>query len=180
MGLPVLPGLDYFLSHIRDVFNYNLVRYFLSPFLFLFLFWDPCNLNIGAFMLSHRSLRLSSILFILFSLFCSVVVISTILSSMSHIRSSASVILLLIHSRESLTSFIVLFIIVCFLCSSSRFLLNVSCIFSILFPRFWIIFTIITLNSFSGTLPISCSFVWSCGVLPCCFICCVFLSSHFA
>ena len=37
--------------------------------------------------------------------------------------------------------------------SSSRSLLNVSCIFSILFPRFWIIFIIITLNSFLGRLP---------------------------
>ena len=44
-------------------------------------------------MLSQRSLKLSSILFILFSLFCSAVVISTILSSRSLIRSSASVIL---------------------------------------------------------------------------------------
>ena len=51
-------------------------------------------------MLSQRSLRLTSILFILFSLFCSAVVISTILSSRSLIRSSASVILLLIPSRE--------------------------------------------------------------------------------
>ena len=51
-------------------------------------------------MLSQRSVRLSSILFILFSLFCSVVIISTILSSRSLIHSSASVILLLIPSRE--------------------------------------------------------------------------------
>ena len=68
-----------------------------------------------------------------------------------------------------------LLIIVCLLFSSSRSLLNVSYIFSILFPRFWIIFTIITLNSFSGRLPISSSFVWSGGFLPCSFICCVFL-----
>ena len=40
-------------------------------------------------ILSQRSLRQSSILFILFSLFCSAVVISTILSSRSLIRSSA-------------------------------------------------------------------------------------------
>ena len=40
-------------------------------------------------MLSQRSLRLSSVLFILFSLSCSVVVISTILSSRSLILSSA-------------------------------------------------------------------------------------------
>ena len=51
-------------------------------------------------LLSQRSLRPSSILFILISLFCSVVVISTILSSRSLICSSASVIVLLIPSRE--------------------------------------------------------------------------------
>ena len=66
-------------------------------------------------------------------------------------------------------------IIVCLLFSSSRSFLNVSCIFSILFPRFWIIFTIITLNSFSGSWLISSSFVWSGGFLRCSFICCVFL-----
>ena len=37
------------------------------------------------------------------------------------------------------------------------------------------IFTIITLNSFSGRLPISSSFVQSGGFLPCSFICCIFL-----
>ena len=68
-----------------------------------------------------------------------------------------------------------LFITVCLLFSSSRSLLNVSCIFSILFPRFWIIFALLILNSFSGRLPISCSFVRSGGFLPCSFICCVFL-----
>ena len=73
-----------------------------------------------------------------------------------------------------------LFIIVCLLFSSPRSLLTVSYIFSILLPRFWIIFTIITLNSFSGILPISSSFVWTGGFLPCSFNCCVSLSSHFA
>ena len=68
-----------------------------------------------------------------------------------------------------------LFIIVCLLFHSSRSLSNISCIFSILFPKCWIIFTIITLNSFSGRLSISSSFVWSSGFLRCSFICCVFL-----
>ena len=68
-----------------------------------------------------------------------------------------------------------LFIIVCLFFSSSRSLLNVSYIFSILFPKVWLIFTIITLNSFSGRLPISSRFVWSHGFLPCSFICYVFL-----
>ena len=40
---------DYFFSHVREVFNYNLFKYFLRPFLFLFFFWDPYNLNVGAF-----------------------------------------------------------------------------------------------------------------------------------
>ena len=48
MGLSALPGLDYFLSYVREVFNYNLFIYFLSPFLSLF-FWDPYNSNVGAF-----------------------------------------------------------------------------------------------------------------------------------
>ena len=51
----------------------------------------------------------------------------------------------------------------------------VSCIFSIIFPRFWIIFTVITLNSFSDRLSISSSFVSSGGFLPCSFLYCVFL-----
>ena len=50
-------------------------------------------------MLSQRSLRLSSALLILFTLFCSSEVFSTILSSSSLICSSASDILLLILSR---------------------------------------------------------------------------------
>ena len=103
-------------------------------------------------LLSHGSLRLSSILFILFSLFCSLAVISTILSSNSLIHSSASVILLFIPSSVFFISVIVLFITVCLFFSSSRSLLNISCIIlihaSILFLRFWIIFTIINLDFF--------------------------------
>ena len=38
--------------------------------------------------------------------------------------------------------------------SSSRSLVNISCIVSILFLRSWIIFTIIVLNYFSGSLSI--------------------------
>ena len=117
-------------------------------------------------MLSQKSLRLSSILFIVFALFCSVVVSSTILSSRSLIHSSASVILQLIPSREFVISFFVLFINVCLLFSSSRSLLNVSCIFSILFPIFWIIFTIITLILFQVDClpgihpPFSCDYAF--------------------
>ena len=116
-------------------------------------------------MLSQRYFRLSSFLF---SLFCSVAVISAILFSSSLICSYASVTLLLTPSSVFL--FQLLFISVCLFFSSSRSLLNISCIFcicaSILFLRSWLIFTIITLNSFLGRLPIStslscsCSFIW--------------------
>ena len=42
------------------------------------------------------------------------------------------------------------------------------------FSRFLIIFTTIILNSFSGGLPISSSFIWTSVFLVCCFICVVF------
>ena len=53
----ILPGtlcgfLDlggYFLSHDREVFEYNLFKYFLESLLSLFSFWDPYNVNVGAF-----------------------------------------------------------------------------------------------------------------------------------
>ena len=41
--------LDYFLSYDGEVFNYNFFKTFLSAFLFFFFFWDPYNLNFGAF-----------------------------------------------------------------------------------------------------------------------------------
>ena len=61
-------------------------------------------------ILSQKSLWLSSVLFILFTLFCSSNFISTILSSSSLISSSASDILLLIPYRAFLISVIVLFV----------------------------------------------------------------------
>ena len=132
---------------------------------------------LGRLMLSQRSqIVLSSFHSFFFILLC--ISYFHYFTSRSLTHSSASVILL-IPSREFLFSFIVLFIIVYLVFSSSRSLLNVPCIFSILFPRFWIIFTIITLNSFSGSLPISSSFVWPGGFLPCSFICCVFLCLSF-
>ena len=104
-------------------------------------------------ILSQKSLKLSSVLFILFALFCSSEIIFTILFSSSLIRSSASIadILLLIPSRVFLISLIVLFVSVCLFFNSYRSLL-ITCIFSILFSRFLITFTIIILNSFSGSL----------------------------
>ena len=112
-SLQFLDLINYFLSHIREVFNYNCFKYFLSPFLFLFFSGTPIILMFVRLMLSPRSLRLSSSLLILFSIFCSEAFISTILPSRLLIRSSASVILLLIPSREFLISVIVLSLFVC-------------------------------------------------------------------
>ena len=127
------------------------------------------------FIWSQRSLRLSSILFIPFTLVCSSEVISTIFSSSSLIRSSASDILLLIPSRVVLISVILLFVSVCLFFNCYRSLLIDYCMFSILFSRFLIIFTLIILNSFSGSLPLSCSFIWTYVFLVCSCICVVFL-----
>jgi len=126
-------------------------------------------------ILPQRSLRLCSILFILFTLFYSSEVIPTILSSSSLIRSSASDILLLIPCRILLMSTIVLFVSVCLFFNSYSSLLNESCIFSILFSRFLTIFGII-LNYFSVSFPISSSFIWTSMFLVCSFISVVFIS----
>ena len=42
--------VDYFLSHVREVFSYYLFKCFLGSFLSLF-FWDPYNANVGEFNL---------------------------------------------------------------------------------------------------------------------------------
>ena len=47
--LHFLDLIDSFFSQTEEVFDYNLFKKFLRPFLFLFFFWDPYNLNVGAF-----------------------------------------------------------------------------------------------------------------------------------
>ena len=68
-----------------------------------------------------------------------------------------------------------LFVSICLFFNPSRSLLIDYCIFSILFSRFLIIFTLIILNSFSGSFPISSSFIWTSVFLVCYFISVVFL-----
>ena len=41
--------VDYFLSHVREVFSYYLFTYFLRSFLSLSSFWDPYNVNVDVF-----------------------------------------------------------------------------------------------------------------------------------
>ena len=79
----------------------------------------PISQMLVCLILFQRSLRLSSVLFILFTLFCSSEVICTALSSSSLVHSSASGILLLIPSRAFLISVIALFVAVCLFFNSS-------------------------------------------------------------
>ena len=78
LGFSALGG--YFLNHLREVFDYYLLKYFLMPFLFVF-FWDTYCSNVGVFNIVQGTLRLSSFLLILFSFFLSASLISTILST---------------------------------------------------------------------------------------------------
>ena len=43
---------------MRKIFNYNLFKNFLIPFLFLFFFWNPYNLNVGMFGCSDSDILL--------------------------------------------------------------------------------------------------------------------------
>ena len=123
-------------------------------FLLVFFFWNSYDSNVGAFNIVPEVSEIVLILLIHFSFFLSDSFVSTILSSTSLILSFASVILLLVPTRVfwSQLSHYSLYIDSFFI--SSRSLLNLSCIFSILvsrlficdsilFSRFWIIFTII-------------------------------------
>ena len=133
-GLCFFDLIDYFLSHVREVFNYNFFKNFLGAFLSSFS-GTPMTQMLVHLILAQRSLRLSSILFILFLLFCSSAVVSTILCSRSFIYSSTSVILLSVTSRVFLTSVIVLLISVC--------------LFFISYMSLVIVLTVLNVSSFS-------------------------------
>ena len=122
-SLCFLDFADFLLSHDGEVFSFCLFKYFLRFFLSSPSGTPLMQMSV-CLMLSQRSLRLSSFLFILFSVFCSVAVISTILSSMSFVHASASVIQLWIPSS-------ILFFSVCLFFSFRRSSVNISCIFSI-------------------------------------------------
>ena len=98
-SLCLLDLIDYFLFHAGEIFSYILFKKNLSCPFFFYSSETPIIRILVHLILSQRSLRLSPVLFILFTLFCSSEVISTILSSSSLICSSAPDILLLILSR---------------------------------------------------------------------------------
>ena len=112
-SLCLLDLIDYFLFHVGENFNYNLFKIFSYPLFFSSSSGTPIIWMLVHLILSQKSLRLSPVFSILFTLFCSSEVIVSILSSSSLICSSVSDILLLIPSRVFLISVIVLFVSVC-------------------------------------------------------------------
>ena len=57
---------DYFFPHFREVFKYNVLKYFLMVFLFVFFFWDPYDSKFVAF---NIVLEVSEIVLISFNSF---------------------------------------------------------------------------------------------------------------
>ena len=173
-SLCLLDLVDFFFFYVGEISNYNLFKIFLTLFLLLF-FWEPCNLNIGAFDIVPEVSET------ILSSFHSFYFILIFRSYFYHFffqltdlffcfRDSA------IDSFWSIFNFSNCVVCLCmFTFNSCRSFLIDSCTFSILFSRFLIIFTIIIRNYFSGSLPISSSFIWTSVFLVCAFICAVFL-----
>ena len=121
-SLCFLDLVDYFLSQIREVFNYYPFKYFLRFFLSLFSSSGTCIMQMLVFsMLSQRFLRMSSFLFIMFSiLLCGI--------DLHHSGQMMQVIYPFFHfSYSAIDSFLcVLFILVCLLFISSMSLAKIS------------------------------------------------------
>ena len=136
----------------------------LGPFFLFSPSRTPIMQMLVHLMLPQRSLRLSSFLFILF-------LYSALWQWFPSVSQVTYLFFCLSYSDVDSFSYI---IHLCLFFSSSRSLVNFSCIFSIfasiLFPRSWIIFTMIILNSFYGRLPVSTSLSCFSGVLSCPFI----------
>ena len=87
-SLCLLDLIDCFLFHVGENFNYNFFKSFLIPYFFS-SFGTNVTLKLVHLILPQRSLRLSSVIFILFTLFCSsafkIHCIFWILTSIGHI-----------------------------------------------------------------------------------------------
>ena len=150
-------GLDWILFSMLGKFSTIISsKIFSYPVFSSSSFGTPIIQMLAHIILNQRSLRLSSVLFILFSLFCSSAIISTILSSSSLICFSASGFLLLITSRVFffffLISGIVLFVSVCLFLTFLglfKFILSFS---SFYFQGFWSSFLSLFFRKFSGSL----------------------------
>ena len=168
----------YFFSYIREVFDYNLFKYFFQALFFSLLLLEPLNVNLGAFNIVPEVSE--TVLIYFHSFFFILLHDSDFHYSVFQITYSF---LCLSYSAIDFLWCIFRFIYcVAHLCFFFRFsirLLYISFIFSIcaiiLFLRYWVIFTVITLNYFSGRLPICSSFSCSCRFLSCSFFCNIIL-----
>ena len=148
----------YFLPHFREVFNYYLLKYFLMPFLFVFFFWDSCDSNVGVLNIVPEVSEVVLISFNSFFIFSSLLHLFPPFYLPPHL---SCLLPQLFCCWLPLECFDLIYCIIHYwlFFISSRSLLNISCIFSILvsslfiynsilFSRYWIICTIIILNSF--------------------------------
>ena len=120
--LGFLDLVGYFLSHAREVFIYNLLKYFLIPFPFLFFLWAPYNSNVGVLNVVPE---VSETVLIYFHYFF---FIPLCFSYFQHSVSQLTylffcLILLLVHSSVDFISVIMLFIVDCLFFIYSRSLL---------------------------------------------------------
>ena len=156
----------HFLPYFREVFKYYLLKYFLMVFLFVFFFWDSYDLNVGAFDIVPEVSEVVLISFnssLFFSFLLHLLPPFYLPPHLSYFCLSYSVGFLpecflsqLLHYSLLIKSFLFLLGLYIFsVLVSGLFISN-----STLFSRFWIIFTVIILNYFSGRLPISSSLVW--------------------
>ena len=151
-SLCFLDLINSFLCNTREVFNYNLFKYFLRPLLFSFCFWEPYNSNVGAFSVVPRVAETVLCSFLSFFFLLPRRIFWTISSSRPLNSSSAPVAVLVIHAREYLFSFILFFIMVCLFFSSCLLLWKVSfLVFSLSYFQdfessflslFWILFRV--------------------------------------
>ena len=143
--------VDYLISHIREVFSYYLLKYFLGSFLSSSL-GTPIMQMLVHLMLSQQSLKMSPFFFHTF--------FYMLLCGTNFHHSLFQVTYLFFCLSYSAIDSCWCIIHLCLVFSFSRFLVDISCIFSILFLRPWVIFIIIILNSISGILPLSTSFIY--------------------
>ena len=131
---------SYLLSHVWELFNYKLKFFFSYSFFFFFSSSRTSIIQMLVWlMLSQRFMRLFSFLF---SLFCSISVITTILSSSSLICSIS--VIFLVPLSAFLISVIVFLIAEYLFFISSRYLLSIFwyllnlCLFYLCVPPFYL------------------------------------------
>ena len=128
----------YFIPHFRKFFNYYLLKYFIMDFLFAFFFWDSYDLNLGAFNIVPEVSEVVLISFIFFYFFS----LCFIYFHHSIFHLTYPIFCFNYSTAGSLQGVFDLiyciFIIERLFFISSRSLLNLSCIFSILVSRLFI------------------------------------------